>query len=401
VNTGLDVAPGTLVQLSAKGQVDVGWGWGVWGPEGTMRHAGGPTYPSNDGPIRYGLVARLTASRTSPEDSLHVDWSYGETRQYCAEQGGRLWLTVNDDAADNNTGAFMVRVEQTACHGQSERGRFRVTLTGFLVSNATTENQLSIDGAGDEVFALVNFAELTSSNTIVGGVRVGKSLLYGDTAGRANPFGVGYILGGQPTVLHAGSASPTGGLRNPDHIGLGGELPACPPNASAETCARLIPMVLWEGELRRGGPNPNGVVILPTIWENDNVPDEMLNVWNGSGASNFIRRFARDDSARFITGRVPRPLVEQVAADMMVMPTPQRNDFDRPIGLNGEPFNPFAAIPDRTTFIPAVMLLTFNSAQEAADSVTQGRGIVEIHYRDGERYGRGIYTIFLRVDRLP
>jgi hypothetical protein len=84
----------------------------------------------------------------------------------------------------------------------------------------------------------------------------------------------------------------------------------------------------------------------------------------------------------------------------MTMPTPRRNDFDRPIGIDGEPFNPFVA-PNPTTFIPAVMLLTFNSAQEAANSVTQGQGTVEIHYRDGDRYGRGIYTMFLRVERLP
>jgi hypothetical protein len=47
------------------------------------------------------------------------------------------------------------------------------------------------------------------------------------------------------------------------------------------------------------------------------------------------------------------------------------------------------------------MLLTFSSAQAAADSITQGRGVVEITYRDGQNYGQGSYTILLRVDRLP
>jgi hypothetical protein len=401
VNTGLDIAPGTLVQLSAIGQVDVGWGWGVHGPGGTTQYAGGPSYPSNIGSIRYGLVARLTASRTSPQDQMHEDWVYGENPQHCARQGGHLWLTVNDDDPDNNTGLFKVHVEQTSCLGQPERARFRVTMMGFRVNNATTENILSTDGAGDEVFALVNFAELSSSNSIIGGAQSRQSLLYGDIAGQLFPFGARSVSGGQPTVIQAGHASPTtGGLRNRDRVGLGGEMPMIPGNADELTRARLIPMVLWEGELRRGGPNPNGVVILPTIWEQDNVPDVMFNVWNRSGAPDFIGRFAQADSARFIIGGVPRPLVEQVEANKMTMPTPRRNDFDRPIGIAGEPYNPFVT-PNPTTFIPAVMLLTFNSAQEAANSAAQGPGIVEIHYRDGERYGPGSYTMFLRVERLP
>lgn len=399
VNTGLDITPGTMLRLSATGEVNVAAGWGIHGPEGTRQFAGVPGYPA-DTRLRYGLVARLTASRTSPEDQLNETWSYGETRQYCAEQGGHLWLTVNDDHPSDNTGAFMVHLDQIPCTGQPaaqpERGHFRVTMMGFLVSNATTENILSTDGAGDEVFALVNFAELSSSNSIIGRVQNRQSMLYGDISGHRFPVGVGMVSGGQPTVIQAGQASPTGGLRNPDRVGLGGEMPATPRNANAATRARLIPMVLWEGELSRGGPNPNSVVILPTIWENDNVKDVMFDVWNASAAPNFIRRFAGN-----LRGGVPRPLVEQVEANMMIMPTPQRNDFDRPIGIDGEPFNPFTAIPDRTTFIPAVMLLTFNSAQEAANSVAQGQGIIEIHYRDGERYGRGIYTMFLRVERLP
>ncbi len=79
---------------------------------------------------------------------------------------------------------------------------------------------------------------------------------------------------------------------------------------------------------------------------------------------------------------------------------PERNDFDRPVGMDGDTFNPLAASPAPATFIPAVMLLTFSSAQAAADSTTQGRGVVEITYRDGHNYGQGSYTIFLRVDRL-
>jgi hypothetical protein len=398
VDTGLNIPDGTLLQLSADGRVDVGAGWGVYGPGGTTGFANVPGYPAETR-FRYGLVARLTASRTSPEDDTREDWSFGEGPKHCAEQGGHLWLTVNDDDPGNNTGAFIVHVTQTACAGQPERGRFRVTFTGFIVNNATTENILSTDGAGDEVFALVNFAEISSSQ-VLGGLQRRQSLIYGDTSGHTLPttiFGTPVINSlRQPTVIQAGHASSTGGLRNPDRIGAGGDLPAVPRNADAATRARLIPMILWEGELRQGGPSPNAVVMLPTIWENDNVPD-VLNVWQRQ-ADEFITTFARN-SARFITGRTERPLVEQV--DTVFRTIPQRNDFDRPIGMDGNAFDPLSAEPEPATFNPAVMLLTFTSAQAAANSTTQGRGVVEITYRDGERYGRGIYTIFLRVDRLP
>jgi hypothetical protein len=279
-------------------------------------------------------------------------------------------------------------------------GRFRVTLTGFVVNNATTENVLSTDGAGDEVFVLVNFAELWSSNNIFGALQQRQSLIYGDTSGHSLATAItGTPLThapGQPTVIKAGHASGSGGLVGRDRVGTGGELPPIPTNANAATRARLIPMILWEGELRRGGPQPNAMLIIPTIWENDNVP-EVLNIWNRQ-VGNWIRHFATN-SAGFINGTSTRQLIEQV--DTVLRTVPQRNDFDRPIGMDGDAFNPLAATPNPSTFIPAVMLLTFNSAEAAANSTTQGRGVVEITYRDGQSYGPGSYTIFLLVERLP
>jgi hypothetical protein len=197
-------------------------------------------------------------------------------------------------------------------------------------------------------------------------------------------------------VIKAGMASNSGGLVDRDRVGTVGEMPPIPANANAATRARLIPMILWEGELRRGGPQPNAVVLLPTIWESDNVPD-VLEIWHRQ-ANNWIRHFAAR-SAQFVNGRSRRQLVAQV--DTVLSTVPQRNDFDRPIGTDGDAFNPGSASPAPATFIPAVMLLTFDSAQEAANSIAHGRGVVEITYRDGQAFGPGSYTIFLRIDRLP
>jgi len=68
-DTMLDLKPGTLVQLAAKGEVDVGAGWGVYGPEGTRKFADVPGYPAET-TYRYGLVARVTQSRTNPDDDF-------------------------------------------------------------------------------------------------------------------------------------------------------------------------------------------------------------------------------------------------------------------------------------------------------------------------------------------
>jgi hypothetical protein len=275
------------------------------------------------------------------------------------------------------------------------KDRFRVTLTGFLVNHETVESILSIDGAGDEVFAMANFAEIWSSNNIFGALQRKQSLVYGDTNGRSGPVDSIRIWPErehQSTTIFAGSMSRTGGLKTRDRFPPPeGPLPSIPTGLRD----RAIPMVLWEGELRKGGLHPNVVALIPTIWENDNNP-AVLDVWNRQ-VDDFLRRLAANGS-RLVYGPANRPLVEQV--DTVLNTIPQTNDFDRPIGMDGDAFNPGAASPNPATFIPAVMLLTYGSAVNAANANAQGAGLVEITYRDGEHYGQGSYTIFLRVERL-
>ena len=281
-----------------------------------------------------------------------------------------------------------------------ESGRFRVTVTGFLVNHETVESAILRDGRGDEVFVLANFAELLAGNRLLGAIQARKSLIFGDTDGRPGPVrAIGVELEHLPPhwMVQAGSMGPHGGLQAGDRFPDPAQpVPPIPSDALPQDRGRFLPMVLWEGELRRGGPTANAIVLLPTIWENDNAT-EMLDVWMRQAPS-FLRTFAASSDG-FITGRRPRPLIERV--DRVLDTIPKHNDFDRPIGLDGEPYNPLAASPGSATFVPAVMLLTFTSAQEAANSNTTGRGVVEITYRDGARYGPGSYTIFLRVERLP
>lgn len=117
---GPNLPPGTLIQLSASGGVNVGSGRGVFSPEGTTRLAASPGYPAETG-RRYSLVARLTSSATNPADDLREEWSYGERHEYCAARGGHLWLTVNDNNAADNTGAFVVVLTRASCPAESTR----------------------------------------------------------------------------------------------------------------------------------------------------------------------------------------------------------------------------------------------------------------------------------------
>jgi hypothetical protein len=277
-----------------------------------------------------------------------------------------------------------------------EHGRFRVTMTGFFVNAPTVDGALLTDGAGDEVYAIVSSAELFSNNSVFGAIRQKKSLNYGDISGFSRPYGgLEHRVAGRGTI-QLGRASQTGGLIADDRFPAFGQHPTGdPPDAIASDRGRFLPMILWEGELRRGGTHPNAVVLLPTIWENDNIPD-MLNIYLRQ-ADRFIRQFAAN-SSRFIVGGARRDLMEQV--DIVGSYTPQRNDFDRPIGVGGQPYDPFSATPEPATFIPAVMLLTYSSAETAIASNAATPGRVEVHYADGQRYGPGNYTIFLVIERL-
>jgi hypothetical protein len=137
-DTGLDIPPGTLIRLEAAGGVNVGGGFGSYGPEGSTRFADVPGYPAETR-YRYGLVARLTTARTSKDqiptnpgqstDDLYEQWSYGDTPdQYCAARGGHLWLTVNDDNPGDNSGAFTVTVSRLTCRSEADEARSRVYL---------------------------------------------------------------------------------------------------------------------------------------------------------------------------------------------------------------------------------------------------------------------------------
>ena len=107
VDTGINVSPGDLVRLAATGEVDVKSEWGSHGPEGTTKFSEQPPgYYPVESKTRYGLSARITSSKGKEQQK----WSYGDAREMLVKTGGRLWLTVNDDAPDGNEGEYDVTI---------------------------------------------------------------------------------------------------------------------------------------------------------------------------------------------------------------------------------------------------------------------------------------------------
>jgi len=110
LNTGIVVGAGDTVQLDAKGEVDVGGSWGIHGPEGTTKFSEQPPgYYPLESKLRYGVIARITPAIIKKNQNTQI-WVYGEKKEIIATAAGTLWLTVNDDAPEGNTGEFTVTV---------------------------------------------------------------------------------------------------------------------------------------------------------------------------------------------------------------------------------------------------------------------------------------------------
>lgn len=269
--------------------------------------------------------------------------------------------------------------------------RYRVVATGFVVGSGTIEGHLLRDGRGDEVYIAANVAEVSSANSLIGPVISKRSVNYGDTAGRDGPVHVIGIPLEHPStnsfIVKAGSASPTtGGLLTGDFFPRAGDN-VSPPHRRALD-GRFIPYTLWEGDLR-SGPNPNAVIILPTIWENDNATP-IWDAWTAQAAA-WLTNWSRNSSTHI---RTRRGFLEREQNVMEI--TVNQNDFDRPIGISGGAFNPLAASPELTTFAPFSLFLTAALAEEAVR-----RGEIMVEYQDGPRYGPGTYKLVLKVERVP
>lgn len=400
LDTRLDLPAGMLVRISATGRVDVGSGWGIHGPEGTTRFADVPGYPAAT-PYRYGLVARVTTSRTSPHDEMSSDYSYAQHREFCSGNGGRLWLAVNDDRPENNEGGFIVEVTRggkcavaAPVPAAPLRGTFRVRLNGFTVHRQTWDDAFNSDGWGDEVYLVYNIDTVDVSgrtDTLRTALWGSFTSVFGDTGGAA--------------TVRAGNATANGGLVT------GNSFPASTPWRGG---ARETGPAIFNAELIQGR---TGGVIIPAIFESDRRSD-MRETYNT--AVRELRPAVQSALTGFISGpalRTPAQFLRTGDALGLGGLTSRRlhgdgftgESADRPIGMmpvTGGAFDVRGSggvfsEPASYGFVPKGLVLTYDSAELIArsDLFGRGRGVVEIRYTDDERL-RGDYSLFFLVERV-
>lgn len=387
LDTGLDLAPGTRVQVTATGRVDVGPGWGSHGPEGTTTFANVPGYPA-DTMHRYGLVLRLTESRTNGADELHNDYSYAQYQNFCAAGGGHLWMTVNDDRPENNVGNFIVTLTRSTCAAASTaapaplRGTFRVRLNGFTVHRQTWDDALNSDGWGDEAY-FINTAttvDITGRNdTLRGESWGGFTSVFGDTGGGAQ--------------IRAGSGTANGGLVT------GNSFPATNPWLGG---ARETGPAFYTAELIQGR---TAGIIIPAVFETDRHA-AMRTTYNAlltdsrplinAALAGFIRGAALRTPAQFIRSGAEIGL-GALTSTRLHGDTFTGESADRPIGMTLTP----GSSGNSYAFIPKGIILTYESAEVIArsDLFGKGRGVVEVRYTDHERL-RGDYSLYYLVERV-
>lgn len=387
IDTQLDLKPGTLIRLTAKGEVTIRAGES-YGPQGTQKFAQEGGYPAET-VYRYGLVARVTQSRTNPEDDLREQWAYGETQEHCAAAGGHLWLTVNDNDAGDNQGEFSVDVTFGSCRGESTsvselHGRFRVTINGFTVNRQTSER--NPDGAGDEVFVRADVFviegrpnggfEIVSTSSV-------SSPVMGDTSGFAQRE-------------RAGTASQTGGLRTGDSYP--GRTPWL---RNVEPQKNRLPMVVWEGELRDSAAGMS-VIVIPTIWEWDEFSlGEFGQAWNERLYPSMLDIFTRYGPGFRANNIGPGYRAFDLNSRFSDLPV-----ANVPIGRSLRQAIEDTRVLDRVvySFNMASLTLTFRSAREAARQRFQGAaGVTEIRYleyHDQSERELVSYTLFAQVDSL-
>jgi hypothetical protein len=275
-----------------------------------------------------------------------------------------------------------IQAKQTMEAGPTNVGRFRVTLTGFTVNRQTSDNILESDGKGDEVFILADVAQYdnyfqyslydrfnrtpsviplvaplgTYNDLIIRGGQVVRHSFTSAVMGDVNGHGA-------PSRIQAGSASSLGGLRTGDRF------PTNEPwNLTIAWQADRPPMLLWEGELRRG---QDLAVIIPSIWE-----------WDGGNPQ--LRAQYGAEITRFFTDQVYQ---NHTFSALSFIGGDAFGAGDRPIGMVG-----------RNTWAPQGLLLNFDNAQWASTNLPSplGTGVVEIHYAaEGEDY-----SLYFKIERL-
>jgi hypothetical protein len=263
-----------------------------------------------------------------------------------------------------------------------KRGRFLVTVNGFVVDHETSDDIFERDGARDEV-SLVPHVYVTNA---AGGIdRAVWSDVFSSILGQRRSPSSGAVM--------AGGATPTGGLRTGDTH------PTTTPwiRSGGPTAGLGMPARMFEGELVSGG---NAAVVFPTLWEWD-APTHALVAYQD--AMFAARPAVAGAVAPMITSGAPLSLDAWRLPGSVLGLGAMTSLGDGPLGLGERGFRPIGMTRsgDRWVYTPTALVLTYDSAEfiSRAD-FGFGRGVVEFKYQDDPAL-QGSYRLFVQVERLP
>lgn len=284
-----------------------------------------------------------------------------------SQRGWSRWASLGGETTDDPGAAGGLGWLATAS------GRYRITVRGFSIGRATVDHMLDADGKGDEVALYAHVAEVDASVDLaryVPQVAERRTLIHGD-------------VHNLPGRVQAGSASPLGGLVSFERVPRGARW-----DAPAEPQTDRFPLLVWEGELR---DQANGVVVMPVMWEMDSDPRLMF-AWTPRFAR-WWPVFVQTLPSQIRSGVIhPGPTLASGMDVWRHIPNAFQQDGHRPIGMQ--------RIESGEKFEPVFFLFTFRSAEHTARTDTgHGPGVIAIPFSDAPELA-GVYTLFLRVERL-
>jgi hypothetical protein len=273
------------------------------------------------------------------------------------------------------------------------RGMYRITLNGFQVTSAATEDAVTLDGAGNEVFALNYVRTYDRTNGAILNQGVVESAVHGDTEG----------FGGR---VPAGSAKPTGGLISGD------KFPSATPWArSNSVSSNTFPLLLWEGPLNDG---KEVVVISPFLFEwNGTLSDinrshviRIVREEESGAAGAHWQQVAAALSSQSSSWGGPAQIGLSWADDANAIAGGSTNDitiFDKTIIRALGASVPYSR-DKRLYVVPNTgIVITRELIEKALSPTTQiggiGPGIIQVGLADKFPGAKGYYTLYLQVAR--
>lgn len=260
---------------------------------------------------------------------------------------------------------------------------FRVTMNGFHVHHETKDNALETDGRFDEIRLMTNIYVINSKGEVVPQRSIKSSVMCDGTFRDPDGIRTFRLEGGRG--FKAGDDFPT---RSPWAI-----------DPRGFNVLDLPPIPLFEGRLVK---DSNAVVIIPSIWEMDGAQElrtiysdqvSYLSLSLGQSVGEIIRgprttnpNAALREGATVRFGSMANSI--NIGAGFLGMGEPK----DRPIGM--------VKRGDRYSFVPQVLILTFDAADAIARTFsTYGYGLVRVYYEDDPDL-QGHYELYLQVQRV-